>query len=72
MPNKNLSSINHDRVRHRPRRDLGKPAVLAFRAGELPLLTLDQQQAESNQAQPRVSSVDHPWEDYIADWFHDH
>jgi hypothetical protein len=65
--NKNFM-INHDRVRQ-DRDAIWKASVLAFRAGELPLLTY-QQQAESNRRNLGFE-VDHPWEDYIADWFHD-
>lgn len=57
--------INHDRVRQ-DRDAIWKAAVLAYRAGELPLLT-DQQQAESNRRNLGFE-LDHPWEDYIIQW----
>lgn len=57
--------INHDRVRQ-DRDAIWKAAVLAHRAGELPLLT-DAQQAESNRRNLGFE-VDHPWEDFIVEW----
>lgn len=57
--------INHDRIRD-DRNAIWKAAVLAYRAGELPVLT-QEQQALSNQRNLGYE-VDHPWEDYIADW----
>ena len=61
--------INHDRVRQ-DRDAIWKAAVLAHRADELPLLT-DAQQAESNRRNLGFE-VDHPWEDYIAEWVETH
>ena len=57
--------INHDHVRQ-DRDAIWKAAVLAHRAGVLPLLT-DQQQAESNRRNLGFE-VDHPFEDFIVQW----
>ena len=59
------SRIDHDRVRQ-DRDAIFKAAVTAFRAGELPLLT-DEQQAESDRRNLGFE-VDHPWEDFIVEW----
>ena len=57
--------INHDSVRQ-DRDAIWKAAVLAHRAGELPLLRIEQQ-AESNRRNLGFE-VDHPWEDFIVVW----
>ena len=57
--------INHDRVRQ-DRDAIWKAAVLAYQAGELPLLT-DAQQAESERRNLGFE-IDHPWEDFIVEW----
>ena len=57
--------INHDRIR-RDRDAIWKAAVLAHQAGELPVLTTEQQ-AESNRRNLGFE-VDHPWEDFIVEW----
>ena len=57
--------INHDRIRD-DRDAIWKAAVLAHQAGELPVLTTEQQ-AESNRRNLGYER-DHPWEDFIAVW----
>lgn len=57
--------INHDRIR-RDRDAIFKAAVLAHQAGELPVLTTEQQ-AESNRRNLGYSVV-HPFEDFIVEW----
>lgn len=57
--------INHDRIRE-DRDAIWKAAVLAYQAGELPVLT-SKQQAESNRRNLGFE-LDHPWEDYIIQW----
>ena len=57
--------INHDRIRD-DRDAIWKAAVLAHQAGDLPVLTTEQQ-AESNRRNLGYER-DHPWEDFIAVW----
>lgn len=58
-----------DLNRLRANRDaIWKAAVLAYRSGEEPRLS-QELQAESNRRNLGFE-LDHPWEDYLADWLH--